>query len=112
MTPERITKSRRASISQPPVEFVWGVPLQPFLWRSSKRGPEEKNTEPFLTTGQAGGSHWQKTYRLFEEHKGLFMVVASLKPTEDDIAAFANKYGSLFSMYDPEMQIWLPDGKE
>ena len=91
------------------VEFVWGVPLQPFRWLDGKRGSEEKKVERFLTTGQVGGSDWQRTYRPFDDYKGLFISFAGLTPDEGHIAGFANKYGCLLPGYDPDTRIWLPE---
>ena len=94
------------------VEFVWGLPLQPFRWLDGKRGPEEKKFERFLTTAQVGGSHWQRTYRPFDDCKGLFLTFARLTPDEDAILGFANKYGCLLPAHDPVTHIWLSDDSQ
>jgi hypothetical protein len=83
------------------------LPLQPFGWLNGKRGPEEKKLERFLTTAQVGGSHWQRTYRPFDDCKGLFITFAGLTPDEGAILAFANKYGCLLAPHDPGSYIWL-----
>src|SRR2546425_9928402 len=95
--------------SRPSVEFVWGLPLQPFKWLDGKRGPEEKKFERYLTTGQVGGSHWQRTYRLFDDYKGMFITFAGLTPDDNGILGFANQYGCLLAGHDSSTHIWLPE---
>ena len=95
--------------SRQSVEFVWGAPLQPFKWLDGKRGPEQRKFERFLTTGQVGGSDWQRTYRLFDDYKGLFISFAGLTPDEDHIVGFANNYGCLLPGHDSDTHIWLPE---
>jgi len=94
------------------VDFVWGVPLRLFSWLEGKSDLQEKTLKRFLTSGQVGRLDWNRTYRPFDEHTGLFMTFADLTPEEDDILGFANKYGSLLAGYDPDTSIWLPEGSQ
>jgi hypothetical protein len=86
-----VTKPIRTS----PFIFRWEVEEDGYEWK------QQRKTELRLV-GRGGRDSRIMRYAPMEEFPGLFLEFAKLKPTQESVCQFANRYGLLFEYSDIE----------
>jgi hypothetical protein len=87
-----------------PVEFTWKRARAGYQWSDTKHGRLLYAVDALQPDWQNTFKDYETIYRPLDEHTGLFREFAALEPNEQQVVAFANRFGLLGSASHLELE--------